>query len=231
MIRRTTMLGIVLVALVACTGTTTTEPPTATAIPSSTPQPQPTSQPSPTRGPTRTRPPATPTPEVWPTLSPDTRTGISIVDAVIEATLAQDADKVLSLIHYTTIGCTHSDGLGGPPKCKDDEPEGTMIEAFPILGSEGSFVRKEEMQFQFPPKGYGLFGVYKVVPGAYIPDYGPEGDYGIVFITDSPNWTYAAFVDETGIVRAIYHPTLDNIFNPGVGEFIVPPLITPTPVS
>jgi len=80
---------------------------------------------------------------------PETRTGIQIVDVVIEAVLADDLEAERELIHYTTTGCTTVSGLGGPPKCRADEGEGTPVEVFPVLGVEGRHVRREDIDRVF----------------------------------------------------------------------------------
>ena len=73
----------------------------------------------------------------------NTRTGIEDVDAIIDAILSGDIEARRALVQYTTSACTTADGLGGPPKCKPDEADGTLVKAFPVLGSEGHHVRPE----------------------------------------------------------------------------------------
>jgi hypothetical protein len=56
------------------------------------------------------------------------------------------------------------------------------VEVFPILGSEGTFVTREQIAGAFPEGDYSLYAVYRVAEDAEAYDYWPAGDYGVVFI-------------------------------------------------
>lgn len=163
---------------------------------------------------------------------PETRTGIQIVDAVIEAVLADDLEAERELIHYTTTGCTTVSGLGGPPKCRADEAEGTSVEVFPVLGVEGRHVRREDIDRVFLPGSKALYAVYHVPADAYEEDYYPAGGYGVVFVHSNPQRPYPVattfHVGDNGIVRVVYSesPTtsLELEFGVKVEEFILPPI-------
>lgn len=162
---------------------------------------------------------------------PDTRTGVHIVDAIIEAVLADDLEAERALVHYTTTACTTVSGLGGPPKCRADETEGTLVEAFPVLGVEGMHVRREEIDGVFLSGRKALYAVYRVPAEAFEADYWPAGEYGVVFVHDDPQRPYPAatmfLADAGGIVRVVYSQSLTSSlrmdFGLEVEEFILPP--------
>jgi hypothetical protein len=164
-----------------------------------------------------------------------TRTGIQAIDDVIAAALANDLAALRKLVRYTLTGCTKADGLGGPPKCESSEAEGTRVEVFPILGSEGGFVRRSSIDrvLQFNLKG--LYGVYRVPANAYREDYWPAGRYGLVLIWDDES-AMTLLVENGGIVRIVYHlQPLEMALAHDVGDWLLPPTIsslsrvTPTP--
>ncbi len=171
-----------------------------------------------------TRSAASPTPQALTVHTHDTRVGVPEVDAVIEAALANDLDALRELVHYTTTGCTHTMGLGGPPKCEADETEGTLVEVFPILGPEGGHVRRAGIDRVFPLGKKGLHAVYRVSEDAYEEDYWPAGEYGIVFASDPYPSVVTLLVDERGIVRIVYSEwSTDLLARQDVGELVLPP--------
>ena len=175
-------------------------------------------------------PTATPAPVDQMAYPPETRTGIAVVDAIIDAALINDRDAIQDLVHYTVTGCTHADGLGGPPKCEEGQEEGTLVEVFPIMGpGEGSYTQRDKIDAMFPAEPKSLFAVFRVSDSAYHEDYWPAGRYGIVLRLDGePVPALTLRVDEGGIVRLDYgygepywlSPTL---FEREVDEFILPP--------
>ncbi len=46
---------------------------------------------------------------------PDTRTGVTVLDAISDAVLANDPTRVRELTHFTPVGCTTAQGLAGRP--------------------------------------------------------------------------------------------------------------------
>src|SRR6186713_1243049 len=66
-----------------------------------------------------------------------TQTGIESIDQVLIAVSSGDAGSLHSLIEFTNALCTQKEGLGGPPKCREGEVEGTPVEVLSFLGSEG----------------------------------------------------------------------------------------------
>lgn len=110
------------------------------------------------------------------------RTGLEAVDPVLEALASGDAQAVRSLIQFTNAPCTRQDGLGGPPKCREAEAEGTPVEVLPFLGPEGSFLRKEEIADWQGVDAAGVFAIYKVSAAVTFEQYYPAGEYGLMLV-------------------------------------------------
>jgi len=169
------------------TATSQARPPTAT----------------PTRGPT-----ATPTDEASGELvsgvlvhHADTRTGLHEVDQIIDIVLAGDMNEFRQKIRFTTSGCTHVMALGGPEKCREGEAEGTLVEVLPFLGSEGSHLRRDELNNWQGMDVAGLYAVYRVSDEAYSTQDYPAGEYGIVFKTKDPQNIVTLQVENGSVLR------------------------------
>ncbi|MCE9646692.1 MAG: hypothetical protein K8S20_11900 [Chloroflexi bacterium] len=117
------------------------------------------------------------------------RTGIPELDRIIEIVLAGDLDEVRSLIQFTQTACTNIEGLGGPPKCLANEAPGTPVEVLPLLGPEGHFIRKAEIQSWDGLQVSQLFAAYQVSDQAYTDLNYPAGEYALVFIGGLENQT------------------------------------------
>jgi hypothetical protein len=217
-LRRLIALGVALLVLSAC-GTSPTTPtigkPDAIPPPTSTSAPEPTASPTTESTATEAILPtqtavveptamttAAPTTEVHPA---DTRTGIADVDNVIDAILSNDIEARRALVHYTVTPCTTAPGLGGPPKCHEGEADGTPVEVFPILESEGHHVRRDSIDRGLGFMVEGLYAVFRVPDDAFEEDYWPAGEYGLVFIRkDMPegmNFPVTVLVENGQIVR------------------------------
>jgi hypothetical protein len=113
---------------------------------------------------------------------PNTRVGIREIDDLLDAVLSGNQDVIKSKIGWTETGCTIQEGLGGPPKCRQGEAEGTSVIVLPFLGPEGHFLRHDEVDTWSVPEAKGLYAVYRVSPDAYAePDY-PAGEFALVFL-------------------------------------------------
>jgi hypothetical protein len=133
-------------------------------------------------------------------------TGIAEIDDAIEAVLTRDLDAQIQLLHFSTLPCTYREGLGGPPKCLDDEAEGTEIEVFPFLGPEGHHMRKEEIADWSGIQASDVYAVYRNSKQVYSDEAYPAGEYAIMFTTDSENFYLTLQVTGGKIVR------IDNNF-------------------
>lgn len=131
------------------------------------------------------------------------QTGIQTVDQILRAVSDGDPEAQRALIEFTNAACTHQDGLGGPPKCREGEAEGTHVEVLAFLGSEGGHVRKDEME-NWPAlvKATGVYAVYEVNAAAISSEeYYPVGKYVIVFVDEENRAATALRIGEGGIVR------------------------------
>ena len=170
----------------------------------------------------------TPSPTNGLEYSPDTRTGIPEIDLVIDAIMSGDIDERIKLVRYSISGCTTADGLGGPPKCGQNEPENTLVEAFPVSYSEGIQVRPEDIRSVFDFSIRRLLAVYRVPSDAYNQVYWPAGTYSVVFmLTDErAPMILEVFVDSGEIVRLGFNlvSSLQQMLEGKDLEFILPPL-------
>jgi len=101
------------------------------------------------------------------------------VAAVVQAVLAGDQEALGGLVLYAETGCTTGPlQIGGPPACRPDEPDGTLVDVLLVLGCEGHNIRSDDIHEAFAnliarkPK---LYGVYPVFP-----------DYKAIFSVEGP---------------------------------------------
>ena len=146
-----------------------------------------------------TEPESTSTTEKYHSL--DTRTGIAGIDTVLEAVESNDPQKLRDAIHYPTLACNTVNALGGPPACHEGEAEGTLVEALPILGSEGGHLRKEDIKDSFVLDVIGLYAVYRVSEKVFSDANYPKGDYGVILVGADNSSNVVLQIKEGGIVR------------------------------
>ncbi len=100
------------------------------------------------------------------------RTGIAELDAVLDVLFSGDADAVRDLVSFTAVACEAEPvGLGAPPQCRPDEPDGTAVDVYPHAYCEGVYIRPEDMDGKYlslaSPDGT-LYAVYRA-PETYWP--------------------------------------------------------------
>ncbi len=150
-------------------------------------------------------------------------TGVAAVDKVLAALPSSNAADVQALLVYASAPCTTAEGLGGPPKCKEGEAEGSQVEGIPVLGSEGSWTRKAEVPADFLAGPFNVLGVYEVNPDANTDPNYPAGTYAIVVTPASqPNSLILLRVDENGIVRVDYKMDGTSSGFSDASQFILP---------
>ena len=137
-----------------------------------------------------------------------TRTGLEEIDRILDA--SGDVQRLRSLVQFTSALCTRRDGLGGPPKCLEDEGEGTPVEVLPFLGPEGSFLRKDEIQDWQGFKASGLYAIYEVSSSAFSDENYPAGQYAILFVGKDNQPAISLRVSNSRIVR------VDTLFESSV---------------
>ena len=185
-----------LVILSACAPVPSAEPVTTTAIPTAINAPQSTEN-SASLTPTST---ATEEPKSLGYYPLSTRTDIADVDAVLSAVESGDPQSLRDLIHFTKVGCTTADGLGGPPKCREGEAEGTLVNVLPLLGPEGSFFHESDISNFRPMGALGIYAVYSVSDSAYSEEAYPAGEYAVLFVTEVDQ-IFIVYQIRAGIVR------------------------------
>lgn len=133
-----------------------------------------------------------------------TRTGIEDVDNIVDAVASGNVQMLRSLIQFTDTKCTTADGLGGPPKCREGEAEGTPVEVLPIFGPEGHFFHKEDIEDWTGVKADGLYAVYEVSSEVVSePDY-PSGKYTVMFLDQENQAVTSLRLADGRIVRVDY---------------------------
>lgn len=142
-----------------------------------------------------------------------TRTGIEEIDRVLAAVASDDQQALLSVVQFTKAECTHAQGLGGPPKCREGEEEGTSMDVFPFLGGEGSYLRKDEIGNWHEIDASALYAVYEVSPDVHGEEYFPVGEYVIILVDSTNGEPVALRVAEGGIVRVdfLYVPIPETL--------------------
>lgn len=158
----------------------------------------------------------------------ETRTMVPEVNDIIDVFLDGDLQSRVGGIKYTQTGCTHADGLGGPPKCAEGVSEGTIVEVFPLSGPEGHYTDSQGIEGVLDFGVTGVYAVYRVPEDAYEAEYWPAGQYVIIFILDeiTPNKAIGIVIEDSQIVRLDYifgDWIAETVFN-RAREFILPPL-------
>lgn len=154
-------------------------------------------------------PASTPTTVQVPELdySLDAVTGITEVDNVLAAVASGDHQRLITLIKYTSAPCTNAEGMGGPPKCRKGEAEGTVSEVLPFISSEGHHLRKDEIKQWQGVDATGLYAIYRVAENAQVDDeYFPAGEYAVILKT-ADGLAVSLRIADGGIVR------VDDLFN------------------
>lgn len=134
-----------------------------------------------------------------------TRTGNKDIDPVLDVVASGDIQGLRSLIQFTNTKCTRREGLGGPPKCREREAEGTPVEVLPSFGPEGSFIHKDEIENWTGVGASGLYAVYEVSSNAYSDKDYPAGKYAAIFLTEENEFAMSLQVTNGRIVRVDYH--------------------------
>ena len=135
---------------------------------------------------------------------------------IIAAIEERDIAVLAPLVHYTTVACTTADGLGGPPKCEEDVPEGTELTMFPVGSCEGGWTRYGVQSVaDFAHRTAGLWGVIHVDQYWEVTDGWPAPDTFLAFHTDTPSGDSVAYLEvaDGRIVRASFGcgGTLDDL--------------------
>jgi hypothetical protein len=105
------------------------------------------------------------------------------VQAVIDAALSGDPAELLTLVQYTTIPCAAtSEGIGGPPTCRQGEADGTSVDVLPVGTCEGELRRPDEIGDTLALlSDISLYAVYR-----WPAEQEPPGEYAAMFARTGP---------------------------------------------
>jgi hypothetical protein len=159
----------------------------------------------------------------------ETRVGIEEIDNVLSVLASGDVQLLRSLVKFTTAKCMLLDGLGGPPKCREGEAEGAPVEVLPFLGSEGSFIRKDEIENWQRIKVSGLYAIYRVSADVQSEEYYPAGEIALIFVAPENRPAVFLRLTEGGLVRVdhifdISPQSLEAILQREASELILAPV-------
>ena len=113
-----------------------------------------------------------------------TRTGVADIDLILAAVESGETQQVRNLLRFITIPCTTTEGLGGPPRCRENESDGTLIEVFPFLGSEGAYLFKEKLDLWIGIDVTRLYAVYRNSERVYSDENFPAGEFAILLLSE-----------------------------------------------
>ena len=133
-----------------------------------------------------------------------TRTNNEEIDNILDVVASGDQQQLQSLIQFTDAVCTQLDGLGGPPKCREGEAEGTPVEVLPFLSSEGSFLRSDEIEKWPGLNVSSVYAIFAVSPDVVAEQYFPVGEYVIVLLGSGNEPPVALRTAQGRIVRVDY---------------------------
>ena len=156
------------------------------------------------------------------------RDKIADIDVVLDAVESGDPQRVREKLHFMTLGCTSAEGLGGPPKCCENESDGTLVEVFPFLGSEGGYLHKENLDLWTGIDVTQLYAIYRNSENAYSDANFPAGEYAILFLSvgDFPGTILQIAGGQIARIDTIFDTSpagLAKILNRDASELILPP--------
>jgi hypothetical protein len=145
--------------------------------------------------------------------SPTGSASVPHLEALTSAVSSGSTEELLPLIQFSSLPCTRTEGMGGPPKCTGSDAEGDIVEVLPILGPEGHHMRRSDFSSWPGLAGAELYAVYHTNEETYSDEFFPAGEYGIAFLMPDTSQVVVFQVSEGGVVRIDYHaqPTLDEI--------------------
>ncbi|MGE3962456.1 MAG: hypothetical protein AB7F65_12315 [Dehalococcoidia bacterium] len=123
------------------------------------------------------------------------RSGVAELDSILEAVESRDVLALGALAEVQEIGCTTAEGLGGPPKCEDGMPEGSVLRVFPTASCEGAWTNTPTQALgTFAYDAAGAWGVLQV-QGEVVTDGWPSPEYLIVFHSTTVGEDWASYLE------------------------------------
>lgn len=80
-------------------------------------------------------------------LDPSRRSGIAVIDAVLDAAAARDEKAIAGLISYRQVACGDPSGSppgAGPPECPPGVAPGTPVDILPVIVCHGGHVTRDQ---------------------------------------------------------------------------------------
>ena len=145
------------------------------------------------------------------------------IDTILAAVNSKDKQDLTDLFSYTTIACRTIYALGRPPPCREGEAQGMLVEVLPILGPEGTYLWKDEINNWPGLDPVGLYAVYKVSESAYSAENFPKGNYGIILVGEVNDLNAVLQVTNAGIVIIDYPIAIDGILERDAEQVILAP--------
>lgn len=148
----------------------------------------------------------TPTPSPTPLPTPPL-TGIGSIDAAIDAIQRQDGDALVSQMRMTLLACEAEPmGLSIFPFCVD-EPNGTLVESFPIATCEGAYRRIEHsgpaVRRLLEGADAVVFAVFATNGTRFEESFYSRANPAYVVVFGSARFGVAVLVDESGLVGSL----------------------------
>lgn len=146
-----------------------------------TPQVDPTETAEPT--PTQTSVPETPPPPLPKVHPADMRTGIEEVDRVLDALFEVDGLQFQDVAAFISTPCVaESEGIGGPPECRESEADGDLVDVFIFSAPSMHYLRRDEIDL-YPGVAFsGVYAIYRIREEVLNDSSYPAGSYGILCI-------------------------------------------------
>ena len=148
---------------------------------------------------------------------------------IMQAMIGRNVNDQIALLQFANVPCANVNGLGGPPPCPEGVAEGTEMEVFPVLGSEGSLLNLEEMTNMMSDlQVKNLYAVYRETPNPNTELYYQTGDYAMLFERNMDNMQLPVVfqVRDGRIVRIDYHIGIspeDILKDIPIEQILVPP--------
>jgi hypothetical protein len=127
---------------------------------------------------------------------------------ILKAVVSGSDEDRLALFQFVNVPCANMEGLGGPPPCPESVAEGTDMQVFPILGSEGSLLSLEEVTNMMSDlQVKDLYAVYRETPNPNAEPYYQTGEYAMLFERETSDLQLPVVfqVRDGRIVRIDYH--------------------------
>jgi hypothetical protein len=153
-------------------------------------------------------------------LDPKRRSGIPVVDRVLDALQTGDPDALVGLLTPGEVSC--SGGLCGP---KDQE--GTLVEAFLVIGCEGGYVPADQAANYLPSDAESTLFAVTDISGGFFTRPIPQLQYVAILVGD--DGTGVAFLmSDVGILGVFIgcgseHPSNFVRPDPPEPDFLLPP--------